>query len=97
MTLSARSSVLDFLRRAIKIGYLEISDSQGVFSFGAHEEGRNNVRITVHNNLFYVRVLASADLGICESYMLCDIDVDNLKGMMDVGRGLHASIKEGLT
>ena len=39
----------------------------------------------MHNDLFYVRVLASADLGLGESYMLCDIEVSDLKGMMDVG------------
>ena len=81
----ARSSILNFLRSAIKVGYLEISDSWGVHRFGAHKEGRDAVRITVNNDLFYVRVLASADLGISESYMMRDIDVNDLKGMMDVG------------
>jgi len=88
----ARSSFLDFLHSAIKIGYLEITDSRGVHRFGVDEEGRDPVRITVHNDLFYVRVLASADLGISESYMLCDVDIDNLKGMMDVGPVLQVSI-----
>ena len=62
-----------------------------------NKEGRNAVRIKVHNDLFYVRVLASADLGISESYMMCDIDVDNLKGMMDVGPVSHVSAEEMLT
>ena len=44
------------------------------------------------NDLFYMRVLASADLGLSESYMMCDIDVDNLKGMMDVSSSSHVSI-----
>ena len=38
----------------------------------------------MNDELFYIRVLASADLGLSESYMMSDIDVDNLKGMMDV-------------
>ncbi|KAF9645341.1 cyclopropane fatty acid synthase [Thelephora ganbajun] len=80
----ARSSILGFLQSAIKVGYLEITDSQGIHGFGTHKEGRKAVRITVNNDLFYVRVLASADLGLSESYMMCDIDVDNLKGMMDL-------------
>ena len=85
MTCPARSSILNFLRSAIKVGYLEIADSHGVHGFGTYKEGRNPVRVTVHNDIFYVRVLASADLGVSESYMMSDIDVDNLKGMMDVG------------
>lgn len=93
----ARSSIFGFLRSAIKIGYLELIDSQGVHGFGTHEEGRNTVRITVKNDLFYVRVLASADLGISESYMMNDIDVDNLKGMMNVGSSLHVPIEHRLT
>ena len=92
MTSPARSSILHFLRSAIKIGYLEIADSHGVHSFGTYKEGRNTVRVTVNNDLFYVRVLASADLGVSESYMMSDIDVDNLKGMMDVGSGRLPSI-----
>jgi cyclopropane-fatty-acyl-phospholipid synthase len=76
------------LRNAIKVGYLEIADSQGVHRFGKYKEGQNAVRITVNNDLFYIRVLASADLGLSESYMTSDIDVDNLKGVMDVGHRL---------
>lgn len=44
-----------------------------------------------------MRVLASADLGISESYMMCDIDVDNLRGMMDVGPSSHLFTGERLT
>ena len=92
MTHLAKSSILNFLRGAIKVGYLEIVDSQGVYGFGTYKEGPNAVRVTVHNDLFYMRVLASADLGISESYMMCDIDVNNLKGMMDVRSISHVSI-----
>lgn len=92
MVTLARSSIFSFLRSAIKVGYLEISDSQGVCGFGTYKEGRNAVRITVKNDLFYVRVLASADLGVSESYMMNDIDVDDLKGMMDVGSRSFVSI-----
>ena len=88
----AKSSIFNFLRGAIKVGYLEVTDSQGIYGFGTYKEGRNIVRITVHNDLFYMRVLASADLGLSESYMMCDIDVDNLKGMMDVSSSSHLSI-----
>lgn len=91
----AKASIFNFLRSAIKVGYLEIADSRGVHGFGTYKEGRNAVRIAVHNDLFYVRVLASADLGISESYMLCDIDVDNLKGMMDVGSATRTSSSPG--
>jgi cyclopropane-fatty-acyl-phospholipid synthase len=94
MTLLARSSVLSFLRRVIKIGYLEITDSQGVHGFG-EPEGQNTVQITVRNDLFYLGVIASADLGISESYMMCDIDVDDLKRMIDVGPGLASPLKKG--
>jgi len=96
MSSLARSSILNFLRSAIKVGFLEISDSRGVHCFGAQKEGQNAVRITVHNDLFYVRVLASAELGISESYMMCDIDVNNLKGMMDVGSSSHVSVEQRL-
>ena len=94
ITPPARSSILNFLRSAIKVGYLEVADSQGVHSFGTYKEGRNAVRITVYNDLFYVRVLASADLGLSESYMMCDIDVNNLKGMMDVSSSSYVSIRK---
>ena len=88
----AKSSILNFLRGAVKVGYLEITDSQGIYGIGMYKEGRNAVRVTVHNDLFYMRVLASADLGLSESYMMCDIDVDNLKGLMDVSSSSHVSI-----
>ena len=97
MVSPARSSILNFLRSAIKVGYLEIADSQGVHGFGTCKEGRNAVRVTVHNDLFYVRVLASADLGVSESYMMSDIDIDNLKGMMDVGSHPTSPPERGLT
>jgi len=90
----ARSSILNFLRSAIKVGYLEIADSHGVHGFGTCKEGRDAVRLTVNNDLFYVRVLASADLGVSESYMMSDIDIDNLKGMMDVSSRSHLSPSE---
>jgi hypothetical protein len=37
-------------------------------------------------------VLASADLGISESYMMSDIDVDDLKGLMNVGSRFGCTI-----
>jgi cyclopropane-fatty-acyl-phospholipid synthase len=74
------------------VGYLEIADSEGVHAFGKHKEGRNAVRITVNNELFYTRVLASADLGLSESYMMSDIDVDDLRGMMNVCSPSHSPI-----
>ena len=92
----ARSSIFGFLRSAIKVGYLELIDSQGIHGFGTYEEGRNTVRITVKNDLFYVRVLASADLGISESYMMRYIDVNDLKRVMHVCPGSHLSIEESL-
>lgn len=39
-----------------------------------------------------MKVLASADLGLSESYMMSDVDIDNLKAMMDVRSPSHASI-----
>ena len=96
-TSPARSSILDFLRSAIKVGHLEITDSQGVHRFGTFKEGRNAVRLTVNNDLFYARVLASADLGISESYMMSDIDVDDLKGLMNVSFRLVAPFEHVLT
>lgn len=39
-----------------------------------------------------MNVLGSADLGLSESYMMNDIDIDNLKGLMDVSSPSHASI-----
>ncbi|KAF9782351.1 Mycolic acid cyclopropane synthetase-domain-containing protein [Thelephora terrestris] len=80
----ARSSVFSFLQSALRVGHLEITDSQGVHRFGTYERGRNTVRMTVNNDLFYVRVLASADIGLSESYMMSDIDVVDLKGMMNL-------------
>ena len=89
---TARSSILSFLQGAIKVGYLEITDSHGVHRFGTYQEGKNAVRVTVNNDLFYVRVLSSADLGLGESYMVNDIDIDNIKGMIDVGFHFRTSI-----
>lgn len=89
---TARTSILRFLRRAIRVGHLEIVDSQGTYRFGTWKDGRDPVRITVNNDEFYAKVLASADLGLSESYMVNDIDIDNLKGLMDVRSSSHASI-----
>ena len=90
---TARSSILSFLRSGIKVGYLEVTDSQGVHRFGTYKEGGNAVRVTVHSDVFYMKVLASAELGLSEAYMMNEIDVDDLKAMMDVSSCSHASIR----
>lgn len=80
----ARSSLLAVLEQAITIGHLTIVDNGIEYEFGEHTIGENDLRLTVINENFWSRVLMSGDLGFSEAYMIGDVQVSNLKAVMDL-------------
>ncbi|EGO01472.1 hypothetical protein SERLA73DRAFT_131752 [Serpula lacrymans var. lacrymans S7.3] len=80
----ARASVLAVLDKAITRGHLTVQDSEGSHHFGIRAKGCNDVYIKVVNSDFWTRILFSQDLGFSEAYMIGDVEVDNLKAVMDL-------------
>ncbi|TDL29084.1 cyclopropane fatty acid synthase [Rickenella mellea] len=80
----ARSSVLGVLENAIQIGCLKIVDKDGMYTFGQKSKSGNAVRLTIVNDSFWTRILLSCDLGFSEAYMIGDVEVNNLKAVMDL-------------
>ncbi|GJE84825.1 cfs1-like protein [Phanerochaete sordida] len=80
----AKSSIQAFLSKAIRKGHLCIEDSTGTSEYGRIVKNGLSVRIRVHHEDFWPRIFMSGDLGFSEAYMVGDIDVDNLKGAMDL-------------
>jgi hypothetical protein len=58
-SIPARASILAVLDDAIVNGHLTISDPQGTLYYGNFHKGCNDVRIQVHNDNFWLRLLLS--------------------------------------
>ncbi|CDO68537.1 hypothetical protein BN946_scf184998.g34 [Trametes cinnabarina] len=84
VTMLARSSILAMLRSTITAGFICIEDCDDTFCFGSEKTGGAIVRIKVHNGKFWTRVFTSGDLGFSEAYMIGEVDVENLKSIMDL-------------
>ncbi|KAI0792644.1 cyclopropane-fatty-acyl-phospholipid synthase [Abortiporus biennis] len=82
----AKTSILSFLEQAIAVGYLEIEHSDGRSSFGQKPEESNTTSalIRVRDENFWNRVFISGDLGFSEAYMSGDIEVNDLKVVMNL-------------
>ncbi|CAL1703270.1 unnamed protein product [Somion occarium] len=80
----ARSSILSFLGRSIRSGYLCIEDDEGLHEFGLHTKSGNIVRLRVVGHEFWTRIFLSGDLGFSEAYIMGEIEVDDLKCVMDL-------------
>ncbi|KAJ3558617.1 hypothetical protein NM688_g816 [Phlebia brevispora] len=80
----ARSSLLSFLQRSSFCGHLRIEDSDGIYDYGDKSSSSCSVYIRVLNSHFWTRVLLSGDLGFSEAYMIGEIEVDDLKGVMNI-------------
>ncbi|KAH9942615.1 cyclopropane-fatty-acyl-phospholipid synthase [Amylocystis lapponica] len=87
----ARSSIHAVLQRGINRGCLHIHDSEGTHIYG--QVGVHPIHLTVHSERFWKRVFTSGDLGFSEAYMMGEIEVDDLKGMM----GLWLDNQAGLS
>ncbi|KAI1789906.1 cyclopropane-fatty-acyl-phospholipid synthase [Ganoderma leucocontextum] len=80
----ARSSILSVLQSAISSGYLEVEDYDETFRFGNPKDATNSVHLRVTSGKFWTRVFSSGDLGFSEAYMIGEVEVENLKGIMDL-------------
>ncbi|KAJ3487084.1 hypothetical protein NLI96_g3776 [Meripilus lineatus] len=80
----ARNSILSFLHQAITTGHLIVEDSEGIFEFGTPQKTGNTTRIRVLHKSFWARIFSSGDLGFSEAYMMGEVEVDNLKAVMDL-------------
>ncbi|KAH8829939.1 cyclopropane-fatty-acyl-phospholipid synthase [Flagelloscypha sp. PMI_526] len=80
----ARNSILSVLDQSIQNGYLSVSDSQGTNYYGAYSKGCNSVHLKVLSDNFWIRLLLSGDLGFSEAFMIGEVEVNNLKGAMDL-------------
>lgn len=84
LTSYARASVLALTEKAITRGYITISDADGEYHFGTRTKGCNEVQLRVISDDFWTRILFSQDLGFSEAYMMGDVEVNNLKAVMDL-------------
>ncbi|KAI5122125.1 hypothetical protein M0805_000773 [Coniferiporia weirii] len=80
----ARSSILSVLEGAITVGTLTITENGQTYSYGSYSKSGSNIELQVLNDVFWTRVLMSGDLGFSEAYMIGDVKVNNLKGVMDL-------------
>nr|VWP00309.1 Septin-type G domain-containing protein [Ganoderma boninense] len=86
----ARSSILSVLQSAISTGYLEVEDYDETFRFGNPKSVSNSVHLRVNSGKFWTRVFSSGDLGFSEAYMIGEVEVENLKAIMDVSNGYRS-------
>ncbi|KAI0092483.1 Mycolic acid cyclopropane synthetase-domain-containing protein, partial [Irpex rosettiformis] len=77
----ARSSISSFMSTAISTGYLQIEEDGENSEYG-DRSAPNVVRVRILNQNFWRRVLFTGDLGFGEAYMLGEIEIDNLQGIM---------------
>ncbi|KAI0739615.1 cyclopropane-fatty-acyl-phospholipid synthase [Daedaleopsis nitida] len=84
LTTFARTSILSLLTSAISVGYLEIEDYDETFHFGDPKASTNAVHLKVLDGKFWPRVFGSGDLGFSEAYMIGEVEVENLKAIMDL-------------
>ncbi|KAK7061256.1 cyclopropane-fatty-acyl-phospholipid synthase [Favolaschia claudopus] len=96
----ARSSILSVLDDAITIGHLTIIDAEGSHYYGQRRKGYNDVQVKVVNENFWLRLLLyadfseiylaltfscrSGDLGFSEAFMIGDIEVSDLRSVMNL-------------
>ncbi|TFY65970.1 hypothetical protein EVG20_g5119 [Dentipellis fragilis] len=78
----ARDSIIRTLKQSITIGCLEIQDYHGVSRCGNFDGKANVLHIKVLNEHFWTQVLLRGDLGFSEAYMMGDVQVNDLKGVM---------------
>ncbi|KAL1942217.1 hypothetical protein VTO73DRAFT_6281 [Trametes versicolor] len=83
-TMFARSSILSVLRSAIAVGYMRIEDRDDTFHFGNEKTDGAVVHLKVVSGKFWTRVFTSGDLGFSEAYMIGDVEIANLKSIMDL-------------
>ncbi|KAI0808152.1 cyclopropane-fatty-acyl-phospholipid synthase [Fomes fomentarius] len=84
LTTFARSSILALLAAAVSEGSLEIQDYDETFHFGQEVATHSVVHIKVLSPKFWTRVFSSGDLGFSEAYMIGEVEVENLKAIMDL-------------
>ncbi|KAA1465956.1 cyclopropane fatty acid synthase [Dentipellis sp. KUC8613] len=78
----ARDSIIRTLKQSLTIGCLEIQDYRGVSRCGNFDGKTNVIHMKVLNEHFWTQVLIRGDLGFSEAYMMGDVQVDDLKGVM---------------
>ncbi|KAI0919859.1 hypothetical protein AcV5_001814 [Taiwanofungus camphoratus] len=79
-----RSSVLAVLKHAINRGSLHIEDAAGTYQYGCPSKLGHIVYLKVLNDNFWLRVFISGGLGFSEAYMMGEIVVDNLNGIIQL-------------
>ncbi|KAI0366500.1 cyclopropane-fatty-acyl-phospholipid synthase [Pilatotrama ljubarskyi] len=84
LTMFARSSILSVLRSAISVGYMRIEDRDQTFCFGNDKTAGVVVHMRVLNGRFWTRIFSSGDLGFSEAYMIGEVEIENLKSIMDL-------------
>ncbi|KZS88913.1 cyclopropane-fatty-acyl-phospholipid synthase [Sistotremastrum niveocremeum HHB9708] len=81
----ARETLVEVCQQGVTVGHLSITDSQGTYSFGNSDlEKGQHVTIQVVNDTFWTRVLFGGDLGFSEAYLVGDIEISDLKGVIDL-------------
>ncbi|KAI0654338.1 cyclopropane-fatty-acyl-phospholipid synthase [Cubamyces menziesii] len=84
LTMFARSSIVAILRSAVVVGYMCIEDRDTTFHFGTEKTDGTVVHLRVLSGKFWTRIFSSGDLGFSEAYMIGEVEIENLKSIMDL-------------
>ncbi|KAH9895744.1 cyclopropane-fatty-acyl-phospholipid synthase [Cubamyces lactineus] len=84
LTMFARSSIVAVLKSAVVVGYLCIEDRDATFHFGNEKTDGTVVHLRVLSGKFWTRIFSSGDLGFSEAYMIGEVEIENLKSIMDL-------------
>ncbi|KAJ7579880.1 S-adenosyl-L-methionine-dependent methyltransferase [Mycena floridula] len=88
----ARNWIIYALRRGVVTGRLNISDSFGHQSFGQLDKNIEAAILTVTNDIFWLRILLSYDIGFSEAYMAGDFETPDLKKLLHLYVDNQASL-----
>ncbi|KAI0040390.1 cyclopropane-fatty-acyl-phospholipid synthase [Auriscalpium vulgare] len=80
----ARAHVIGVLSKGVLTGSLIVQEETRSHEFGTSAPGRRPVVVKVLNDIFWVRVVVSHDIGVTEAYMNGDIDISSLQDLFEL-------------
>ncbi|KAJ7683312.1 CFS1-like protein [Mycena rosella] len=84
---SARNYILSVLVKGVKHGQLQIIEGDETRIFGQTEppdDNRTTATIQVLDQILWLRIFMTSDLGFAESFMLGEVKVTNLQAVCDI-------------
>ncbi|KAJ7634829.1 CFS1-like protein [Roridomyces roridus] len=82
----ARHHILAVLERGVKHGQLQIVEDDVILTFGEPESKIPLTKATLHvrDASLWLRIFMTSDLGFAESFMLEEVEVDDLKAVCEI-------------